>query len=265
MNYVAILGSRAHLTHTRTAEDAACTGRVDMLNRLVPSEEINIFGNRLFKRAAEHNRLNVILWLMRRGNACPSVGCSRAARGGHLPLLRWLVKKEVPLHDTKVVDNAIRGGHIGILKWVLGRGPPQDLDILCRDAAGYGHLEIIKWLQGRGGHITSIALSFAIRRGHQHVIDYMLPICPPNEDVVMTAAEIGDLKLLKRLVEHKYPVDSRAATMAAGYGRLDVLRWLVENKYPLNTQVCRWGRHNSLVLQFLKAFQCPCGGEYHEL
>ena len=68
--------------------------------------------------------------------------CTAAASGGHLELLRWLVR-EAGCHplDVTVSQAAARHGHLATLQWLVKEpGCPWDEDT-CSAAAREGHLE----------------------------------------------------------------------------------------------------------------------------
>ncbi|MDE2097657.1 MAG: hypothetical protein KGL39_10450 [Patescibacteria group bacterium] len=236
-------------------------GRVDILDRVFQLS--TNFSYESYKQAARFNRLNVILWLSRRGYICPTVCCEAAALGGHLHILQWLVKKDTTLYESEVAQAAIQGGHTNVLEWVFKYRPRQDLVALCCTAASWGRLDMIKWLQLRGNCVTSWTLARAIHHGHRHVVEYLLPICPLDAILTWTAAGVGDLQLLQRLVALNCPVEAYATATAAGNCHLGVLRWLVENDYPLHRLVCVYGRNTPEILEYLNTIQCQCGGEFH--
>jgi len=137
-----------------------------------------------------------------------------AVRGGHLPLVRWLLKeKPVP------VDEYVDAG------WWEGFGYEGDrYECMFAEAAEMGHLHVLQWLRAQE------------------------PPYPWNEDACYAAARDGHMGVLRWLREQDPPCpwDEEECTKAAtkwaasqkSYVR-DTLRELTANKQKLTVRVRR--------------------------
>ena len=74
--------------------------------------------------------------------------CGKAARGGHLEVLKWLRENGCPW-DAQTCAAAAEGGHLDVLKWLRNQGCPWD-ERACAEAAGKGNLGMLKWLREKG-------------------------------------------------------------------------------------------------------------------
>ena len=76
--------------------------------------------------------------------------CRKAARGGHLEVLKWLREKGCPW-DAWACTEAARYDHLAVLKWLRSQDPPCPWDeSACSEAAWGGHLDVLKWLRENG-------------------------------------------------------------------------------------------------------------------
>ena len=76
--------------------------------------------------------------------ASSCVLCAAAARVGDLEELKALRRAEIFPWNTLTCMRAAKGGHLEILKWARENDCPWDWRT-CAYAAKYGHLEILKW------------------------------------------------------------------------------------------------------------------------
>ena len=74
--------------------------------------------------------------------------CGEAARGGHLDVLKWLIKERRGF-NTWTCSWAAEGGQLDVLKWLREKGCPWDAHA-CAAAARWGRLEVLKWLREEG-------------------------------------------------------------------------------------------------------------------
>jgi hypothetical protein len=83
--------------------------------------------------------------------------------------------------------------------------------------------------------------------------------CDWNSVTIYSAAEQGNLAMVKYCVENECPMDEVACTWAAEEGHLDVLKYLHENDCPWNSNACSWAHFNNHVdcLNYLIEQKCP--------
>lgn len=71
--------------------------------------------------------------------------CGRAARYGHLDVLKWAVDNGCQL-ERDICDLAVRGGHLDVLKWLVANGCTFNMNYNDYLAKIYGHHDITLWL-----------------------------------------------------------------------------------------------------------------------
>jgi hypothetical protein len=76
---------------------------------------------------------------------------------------------------------------------------------------------------------------------------------------INTAAEHGNLAMVKYCVENGCPMDEYACWIAAEEGHLDVLKYLHENDCPWNRGACYWAHKKNHIdcLNYLIEEKCP--------
>jgi hypothetical protein len=156
------------------------------------------------KDAAGGGHLEVVRFLLE--NGCPwdpTRTCVRAAWSTNIELLQFL-KQQGCILSAQVMSNAAQRGDLRMCQYLHAEQCPWG-ESACWNAACEGHVDTLRWLheQGCPWHFQD-ASSTAARRGHLHVIVYMLGVEPEP-----SAAQLTEL------------------LNAAGVsGRLSVAKWL---------------------------------------
>lgn len=124
-------------------------------------------------KAARGGHVEVLKWLRERGCAWDASTCSAAARGGHLDALKWLRRRRCPFPSGSCTNSVCRKtegaeGHAEMLMRLWGGGCPWD-DESCRLAAEGGHLDLLKWLRANGCPWGAGACSAAAQGGSRRV------------------------------------------------------------------------------------------------
>ena len=100
--------------------------------------------------------------ILQNGCKWSEYSCSRAAKAGHLDVLKWIRENGFPWNED-TCSNAAKNGHLDVLKWSRENGCPWNEDT-CSNAAKNGHLGVLKWARENG--------------------------CPWNEDTCSNAAKM---------------------------------------------------------------------------
>ena len=109
-----------------------------------------------------------------------------------------------------------------------------DETYFCFRVAQTNKLELLKWArEEKKCKWSSHTIYAAAGQGNLEMVKYCVANeCPIDEDACASAAENGDLEVLKYLREEvKAPWDWATAEWAAGNGHLHILEYLVERKY----------------------------------
>ena len=121
-------------------------------------------------------------------------------------------------------------------------------------AAENGHLHVIQWALSNyiscGAHVQLPAI--AARHRQWKILLYLLQNkFPLTSDVAVSAAEIGDLEMLKWAKENGIKIIGDCATQAAANGHFEVFLWLAENqcyidgntfKYTDSIEILNWAK-----------------------
>ena len=127
----------------------------------------------------------------------------------------------------------------------------------CSQVALTNKLELLKWArEEKKCKWDQMTISTAAEQGNLEMIKYCVANeCPINEWACPEAARNGHLECLKYLREEvKAPWDWRSAAWAAEYGHLHILEYLVERKYDKYNEVtCLYAAENGHLdcLQYL--------------
>jgi hypothetical protein len=100
--------------------------------------------------AAKRGYVSTLKCLRRRGrlyNEC--LLCAAAAMVGDLEALKALRRAEIFPWDERTCWRAAKGGHLEVLRWARANGCPWDWRT-CAEAAEKGHLEVLKWAIANG-------------------------------------------------------------------------------------------------------------------
>jgi hypothetical protein len=74
--------------------------------------------------------------------------CATAAERGHLSVLQWARRHQIPW-DERTCAAAARGGHFDVLQWARENGCPWDAST-CIGAVAASSLEILSWAVAQG-------------------------------------------------------------------------------------------------------------------
>ena len=106
----------------------------------------------------------------------------------------------------------------------------------CYRVVHTNKLELLKWIrEEKQCEWSAGAINTAANQGNLEIVKYCVANeCPIDESACAWAAKNGHLECLKYLREEvKAPWDWRTAASAAGNGHLHILEYLVERKYCL--------------------------------
>ena len=185
--------------------------------------------------AASQGNLEMVKYCV--ANECPidKWACARAAKNGHLELLKWAREEKKCEWSAGPINAAARQGNLDMVKYCVANECPIDVEA-CACAARYGHLECLKYLRQEAK-------------------------APWDSSTASRAAENGHLHILEYLVERKYDqYSTRVCWEAAGNGHLDCLKYLHETaKAPWNFRAVRVARENKHFecVQYLLDNNCP--------
>jgi len=129
-----------------------------------------------------------------------------------------------------------------------------------------GHLLPNKYIivENRMLHQYPKIYKLLVRRGDITLVKKMLKlnrnrfIYENGQNVMRTAAEVGNIDLLRWMIKKKYFRDKRATAYAAKYNQLKTLKWLIDHKFDIGEYAIGYaagGGHDDIV-HFLIDKEC---------
>lgn len=225
------------MNEKKAVENAVARGYLTFLKTYF-SEEYRIPDN-FMRIAARAGQLEVIQWLISRGERITAEVVMDATQEAQLPMMEWLhthtqyhVPKIWPL-PSNAISWAARKGNVEALNWTLQMGCVLSPDVASGAARG-GHLELLQDLRGRGCKWNQYSCAEAAAGGHFRVLEWLRENgCPWNEKTCYKAAGGGHLGLLQWAWAKGCDWNSKTYTRAARSGHLAILVWASANGCPL--------------------------------
>ncbi|KAL6052372.1 Ankyrin repeat domain containing protein [Balamuthia mandrillaris] len=212
-----------------------------------------VFSQKTAECAALAGHVKTLQWMKKatKGLLKPSRISRKAAKGGHLDVLQWVVEELNfdPTGDTKVFCGAARGGSLEMLQWLCDRGAVcSGKSDACAAAAKGGHMEVLQWLLSNGGLLDGSVFQNAAKGGHVTMLQWLWENnCPWSRRAFRGAVDKGRMEALRWLYDLKGPKllqesDAFLVTeLAARNGHLEVLKFLRTEVDP----PCPWSVETS--------------------
>jgi len=157
---------------------------------------------------------------------------SRAARYGHLDMVKWLYSELGWVRD--VSNQAARGGHLSVLQWTLEMRFGWSVQV-CGSAARGGHLNVLQWLRANGCPWDSRTTAEAARNAHLHVLSWAIANgCPVGATAMDMAAQIGHLDIVQWLIANEFPQSTHMYNSALKGDHMQVAEWLYAQGHLLD-------------------------------
>lgn len=182
--------------------------------------------------AASLGRTDLLLAAYDKGLAVKSTKtCEAAAASGRLETLQFLRFMECPW-DEYTSNAAAFNGHIEVLMWCIENGCPSN-NVTTLNAASSGNLEMVKWLNRNWHNINSSIVTAATYAGSIPIIDWARRMGFVYTSTFADAVEVGDMRVLRYLLETRHPWDRDQIIDRMGYYMVSpkVEQWLYANGY----------------------------------
>lgn len=121
--------------------------------------------------AAKGGHLDLVKWLVSRGEEWSTWAMDYAGMNGHLETCKWLYSQGATCTHW-ATDSAAQYGHVETLQWLLSMDSPVS-DWALEKSAYNGNFEIVKMLMDYGMKPTMWSFYDAIIKGHLDVVKYM--------------------------------------------------------------------------------------------
>jgi len=221
---------------TKFCWKVARTNKLELL-KWAREEKKCQWDDRTIDAAAGQGNLEMVKYCV--ANECPigTWACAKAAKNGHLEILKYLHEEAKAPWDWVTASWAARYGHLHILEYLVERKYDEYNEGACERAAANGHLECLKYLREEAkapwGWGTA---SWAAQNGHLHILEYLVErkFDKYNEGACKLAARNGHFDCLKYLHETaKAPWNSAAVQEAHSYNHPECLQYLLDKNCPL--------------------------------
>jgi hypothetical protein len=249
-----------------------------------------------YNGAAKSGRIDTLEWLLSVGVKPRPSAFSYAARHGHANVIRWLRDPEKGrldwFNNKDMLAEAIKGGHSELATWMIEEGGLSGLGKaryaqvkrgsenirtkIVRDgypiqgvqaAAKIGDLGLV---QEAYRHVCSspvfeAIIVSAVKGNHMEVVKWLINMHSTRNGILCTvAAEKGNVKMLKYLVESGCDVSKYLHIEVALRGHHCVTKWLLENlsdRCPMDEStfaaVCRPSKRSFKAMKYLRRWGCP--------
>jgi len=225
----------------------------------------------LSARMAKHGAVNALAWARTHNLKWDHKTCEKAARHGHLAVLKMVADQwslgmatmslDSTMFNKKVFAYAAGGGHMEVIQWLHERQCPWNEEA-CLAAARFGHLEVLQWLRARDCPWNMWCLHNAAWGGHTEVVVWARTNgCKWSRYATMWAARNGHIETLRVLRRMGCRWDEKACMWAAKEGHLDALQYLRtgdDGVCPWDSETC-WAAAvagHLEVLQWARANGC---------
>ncbi len=214
-----------------TIEDAIINNNLEFLKWLYVKNNVDM--QPIFIGCAAFNgQIEIIKWMFEHTNLnlndfVNSNVYYQAALGGHLNIVKLLLKYSVPFTDDSVCAGAITGNHLDILAFAIVKKCPKGV-FATKAAAGIGNIKLLEFLIEKGFLMA--------------------------EDIVVFAAYEGHIEFVKYLYENNYPFDlNECCEKAANRGFKDILNYGISLGYKptCKTIACAARGNNIDMMEYL--------------
>lgn len=201
-----------------------------------------------------------------------SLNFLEAAKNGNLQAINIWVEYGEPISrelGSEALGLAAQGGHLELVKYLIKYGAHsfQEIDNALIIAAAKGHLEVVKFIVELGANVNSQngteALMGAIYSGYLEIVKYLIDQgANPNVnegEPVKEAAAYGRLEILKCLVDHGADLDTWGGEAFIAASKLPTLNREVIS-YLLGQEIIIKGKKIFVVMDtdstFIGAYSC---------
>lgn len=216
--------------------DAVVEGRSDVLDTLIQAKYA-VNAKALCAVAARGGHIDVLKLLVRKKITLHAVTCAEAAGGGHLGIIKY-ARRQGCHWDADACSNAASGGRIECLRYLHENGCPWD-ERTCAMAAAGGHLACLQYAREFGCPWDDQTTTCAAAGNHVACFDWACERdCPTDYATFDAAARSGNMHMVRYLHAHGCKCFSSAASQAALGGHLEVLQFLDDNGCLLARNIC---------------------------
>ena len=221
---------------------AARQGYLDLLDSDLVEKPKDVRGI-INKNAARGGHIEILQWLVKRDIFNKNNICTSAAKTGQIHVIEWARSNVLNCKwNSETCNAAAKGGHINTIIWLMSNGCNFYTYGICTMAAKKGHLNILDaWSE----YCDNGIFRLAILHGHFHILEWG----DANKYIFINhtflivifkeAIRLNNLEIVKWCIEKGFKdKKSWISHMAAHYNHFGMLKWLVqENGYKLNCAI----------------------------
>ena len=248
--------------------------------------------------AAKNGNLEMIKYLHENGCPWDAHTCAEAASFGSLEMLKYLHENGCPWDDEttefasefnnieclkyahengcpiydKIFLDSLKNKNFEIFKYATENNFPFDNGLvimgfiteLINEVLVYGNFDFAKCLIENGYKYYDYNLWLccysAKKQNNQDFLNFALPICSRDSSLCVECAGVGDVGILKFLIENGCDIDENEIMSQAAFNReTDCLKYLHKLNIPWNVETCNSAIKidNIANLKYLHENGCP--------
>ncbi|QIN54464.1 ankyrin repeat-containing protein [Cedratvirus kamchatka] len=187
----------------------------------------------------------------------------KSAEKADLEMLQWckerLSKDYFACCEYELYEAAIKSREVKVFQWIKDNLFAPETNF-TEYIAEVGFLDGLKWYVAQNKYPDLTCFHLSVYNKHIEVVRYLLSLDVETDDqLCTTATTVGDLDMLKLLIEKGCLCNEETFSQAAFSGNLEMCKWLKERGFVWNEQVCAQAAlagHLEL-LQWLRDNGCP--------
>jgi hypothetical protein len=162
----------------------AAAAREDNLRRmetlLLLDPKLTVQHNDFICRAAKNGLITILEWYERHGAAFHKDIGNHALRGGHIPVLDFLLARGMDFTAcaAETAPDVAGDGNMDVIKWLDDHGIGYNLNVCLYRAANSSHTPLVRYLYDKGGrldnHFESIVIWFNDHGDKRELTDFLL-------------------------------------------------------------------------------------------
>ncbi len=165
---------------------------------------------------------------------------------GNINIIKFLIRE---CQASSSIDNypfcsACNVGRMDVIQYLYEECQIPIIELYLQQAAYSGNLNVLKYLIDKNGKVTTFVVIMGIKSNKSYIIDYLLTFYEDInfDDVFVTAAQMGNLKLVIFLLENKN-IDITyqnylAICVAADNNQIEIVKYLIEKGIDINIDNC---------------------------
>ena len=230
-----LIDKKYYYDETRCCLEAIDKGHLNLLQQLLINHDFkrNKLEVQFYERAAKRGHLHILKWLCDKSGFRNSDSIiNSAAKYGHQHIIEWLLENGV-LWSSKTMYAAVKKGQLDLLEWAYNERSLNTSDRkICKKAVKHGQLEVLKWVKSQNCVWDEEIFSEAVKSENIEIMEWMKDNnCPWDKNVYFPAIKMKNIEIIKWLKDNGCPWNESVCEEAVKHKNLDALIWLRDNGF----------------------------------